>query len=533
MKDQILSSAHRVWRGFVAFTPGQKVVTAAAVLALAVGGFAFSSWTSKPSYAPLFTNLAPADASGIIDKLNATKTPYELTANGTSILVPQKDVYTLRLTMSSAGLPSAGGTGYSLLDKEGITTSEFKQHVDFQRALEGELSKTIKSINGVQDAAIHLAMPQQTVFDDGTQKPTGSVLLTTQPGTTLSSGQVQSVVNLVASSVPGLTPDNVSVSDAKGRVLSVAGDGGQSGAANERTEAIQQYNQRLGGSVQQMLDQMLGTGHAVVTVNADLDYDKTVTESKGYTGSSGVPPLAEASTKETYNGGATSAAGVAGAASPSPSPVPGASPSGGGGYDKQTSTKNNAVGQITKTINAAPGKVRALSVAVLLDKNAPAVDQVQVRQLVSSAVGLDTKRGDSLAVASAPFDTSAATAANKAASDAAAAALAAKKHADMFSMIKNGAIIAVIAIIVIVTMIANKRRQRHLPEKPSDDLDAFLSKLSDSPGSLPPAPVDIVPPSKEAALNTYRQRELAELADSQPQEVARLLRTWLNAKDGS
>ena len=159
MKDQILASGNRLWKGFLSFTPGQKAVTLAAVLALVIGGYFFSAWASKPTYAPLFTNLSPTDASGIIDKLNTAKTPYQLAANGTEILVPQADVYTTRLTMSAAGLPTAGTTGYSLLDKEGITTSEFKQNIDYQRALEGELTKTIKALDGVVDASVHLAIP--------------------------------------------------------------------------------------------------------------------------------------------------------------------------------------------------------------------------------------------------------------------------------------------------------------------------------------------------------------------------------------
>ncbi|MEO9238554.1 MAG: flagellar basal-body MS-ring/collar protein FliF, partial [Jatrophihabitantaceae bacterium] len=223
MQQKILATMQRFWRGFLAFTPGQKAVTIAAGLALIIGGYLFSSWASKPSYAPLFTNLSPTDASGIIDKLNTAKTPYQLAANGTEILVPQKDVYTTRLAMSSAGLPSSTTSSYSLLDKEGITTSDFKQHVDYQRALEGELSKTIMSINGVLNAQVHLAIPQNTVFTDGTQKTTGSVLVTTAPGTTLTSGQVQSIVNLVASSVPNLSPDQVSVSDSTGKQLSSGG----------------------------------------------------------------------------------------------------------------------------------------------------------------------------------------------------------------------------------------------------------------------------------------------------------------------
>jgi flagellar M-ring protein FliF len=528
MQEKLLSTLQRLWRGFLAFTPGQKVVTVAVGLALLIGGFTFSSWASKPSYAPLFTNLAPADASGIIDKLNANKTPYQLAANGTEILVPQKEVYNLRLTMSAAGLPSSGSTGYSLLDQEGMTTSDFKQHVDYQRALEGELSKTIKSINGVRDAAVHLAIPQQSVFTDGTQKATGSVLLSTDPGTTLSSGQVQSVVNLVSSSVPGLTADQVSVSDASGKVLSVAGDANSGAAADTRTEAIEQYNKRTSAEVQAMLDRLVGAGHAVVTVNADLDFDKDSTVSHSYVYATGVPPLSEANTTETYGAGQNGASGVLGAASPSPSAAPGASPA--SGYRKTTNTRDNAVGQLTETRDAAPGKIRTLSVAVLLDQNAPPVNEAKVRQLVSSAVGLDPKRGDSLALATAAFDTSAATAAQKAASQAAAAAAAAKRHAELISLAKTVLVVLLVVMVIVATLIANRRRRR--PGGPADDLDTFLSTLNDSPGSLPPAPRDIVPPqSHEATINSARQRDLAEMADSQPQEVARLLRTWLNAKE--
>jgi flagellar M-ring protein FliF len=527
MQEKILSTLQRFWRGFLAFTPGQKAVTIAVGLALLIGGFTFSSWASKPSYAPLFTNLAPADASGIIDKLNANKTPYQLAANGTSILVPQKDVYNLRLSMSAAGLPSSGTSGYSLLDQEGITTSEFKQHVDYQRALEGELSKTIKSISGVRDAAVHLAIPQQTVFTDGNQKATGSVLLTTDPGVSLTSGQVQSVVNLVSSSVPGLTADQVSVSDATGKVLSVAGDANSGAAADTRTEAIAQYNKRTSDEVQQMLDQLVGAGHAVVTVNADLDFDKNNTVSNSYVYATGIPPLSEANSTETYGPGQSGAGGVLGAASPSPSAAP--SGNAGGGYRKTTTTRDNAIGQITETRNAAPGKVRKLSVAVLLDQNAPPVNAAAVRQLVSSAVGLDLKRGDTLALASAPFDTSAALAAKKAADQAAAAAASARQHAELMSLVKTVLVVLLVLAVIVATLIASRRRRR---EEPADELDTFLSTLHDSPGSLPPAPRDIVPPqSQEAAINIARQRDLAEMADSQPQEVARLLRTWLNTKE--
>ncbi|MDQ1732943.1 MAG: flagellar M-ring protein FliF [Pseudonocardiales bacterium] len=527
MKDQILERLLGFWRGFLAFSPGQKAVTIAAVVALAVGGWMFSSWASKPTYAPLFTNLAPADASAIIDKLNASKSPYQLAANGTEILVPQKQVYPLRLTMSSAGLPTAGSTGYSLLDKEGITTSEFKQHVDYQRALEGELSNTIKSISGVAAAAVHLAIPQPTVFDDGTQKPTASVLLTTLPGTILTTPQVQSVVNLVSSSVPGLSADQVSVSDSTGKVLSTAGDGISSALSDTRAQQTQAYEQQIDSNVQAMLDKMVGPGHAQVVAHADLNYDKVTSSATVYSSASGVPPLAEANSSESLGGGASSAGGVVGAGTPAASSS--GSPA-NSGYLKTSNTRNNAVNSDVSTTTPALGNVRSLSLAVLLDqKTAGTVNLNSVKQLVSSAAGLDLKRGDSLAVTTAPFNTSQADAAAAAAAAAARQAASAKRSAQLVSLLKTGGLVLLVVAVVVITLIANKRRKN---TEPPDDLDLFLSTLRDDPDSLPPAPRDVVPqPSGESQLGQARQRQLAEMADSDPQEVARLLRGWLNSKE--
>ena len=526
VKDKALAKLQRAWQGFQSFSPGQKVVTGVAVLALVIGGFVFSSLASRPDYQPLFTNLAPTDASSIIDKLNANKTPYKLGADGTEVLVPKKDVYSTRLSLSADGLPSSGQSGYSLLDKEGITTSDFKQHVDYQRALEGELGKTIQSINGVTNAQVHLAIPQQTVFDDGTNAPTAAVLLTTTPGQTLTSGQVQSVVNLVSSSVPGMTPDKVSVSDSTGKVLSDS-NGVEAGGTSNQSEATQQYDQQLQSSVQQLLDPILGAGHSKVTVNADLDFDKSNSTEHTYTYASGVPPIAESNSTEIYGGGGANAGGVLGANTVTDAASPAAT--GTGSYQKTTDTKNNAVGEVTKVTQSAPGQVRKLSVAVLLDKNAPAVDTDAIRDLISSAVGIDPQRGDSLALTTAAFDTSQQTAAQAAADKAAKAAEASKKHAEMMSMLKTGGVVLLVIIVIVVTLILNRRRR---PEEPIDDLDEFLSTLNDSPGSLPPAPEDIVPPqSRDVAIAAARQRELAELADSDPDEVARLLRAWMNSKE--
>lgn len=213
----------RVQTILAGFSTGQKAVTALGLVALVLGGILFSSWASKPTFVPLFTNLTTADAAAITEKLGAQKTPYQLADGGRSVLVPQKDVYQLRLDVSSAGLPQGGESGYALLDKQGITTSEFQQHVEYQRALEGELAKTIGAIDGVDGTIVHLVIPTEDVFANHTRKPSASVLIKTKPGKTLAPGQVQAVVHLVSASVEGLTPEQVTVADAKGQVLSTAG----------------------------------------------------------------------------------------------------------------------------------------------------------------------------------------------------------------------------------------------------------------------------------------------------------------------
>ena len=157
MRDTIKRSLTRLQGSAASFSAGQKVIAIIGTAALLLAGFMVFRWASAPSYTPLFSNLAPADASAIIDELDSSGTPYELSNGGATILVPQKRVYESRIALSGAGLPSSTDTGYSLLDNQSLSTSQFKEQTDFKRAMEGELSKTIEAIDGVDTAVIHLA----------------------------------------------------------------------------------------------------------------------------------------------------------------------------------------------------------------------------------------------------------------------------------------------------------------------------------------------------------------------------------------
>src|SRR3954453_5415034 len=343
MTDRLPAPVRRITDAFRSFTPGQKAVTFAAVIAIAVGAYFFATWASQPTYSILFNNLSTKDASAIVESLQKSGTKYELANDGRTVLVPQDQVNELRLSLSGQGLPGDAATGYSLLDQQGITTSDFMQHTNYQRALEGELSNTIKSIDGVEAATVHLVIPKKDVFADDQDKPTASVLVASSATTPLSGQQVQAIVHLVASSVEGLDPTQVTVAGADGKILSTGGGAavgtGADGGNDSQTVGFQN---RMNTSLQNMLDSVVGPGHAVVNTTAELDFDQTQTTSKTYNADPSLPALSESNSREAYNGSNSCAGGVLG---PDNVSGPGCTSgsSGPGQYENSQTVRNNAI----------------------------------------------------------------------------------------------------------------------------------------------------------------------------------------------
>jgi flagellar M-ring protein FliF len=533
MLDRVKLAGQRLVAGFRGFTIGQKAVTIVAVLVLAVGGYFFSTWASQPSYAPLFSNLASADASAIVDKLDAAGVKYQLSDGGATILVPKDKVYALRLTMSGAGLPAGDETsGYPLLDKQGMTTSEFMQHVTYQRALEGELAKTIKSIDGVQAAIVHLALPTKDVFADDTQKPTASVLVKTKAGDDLDKNQIEAITNLVASSVEGLDTENVTLADADGKVLS-SGDGtGADAGSDDQVSATAAFEKRMADSLQKMLNQVVGQGHANVTVNAVLDFDKTESKSQSYTSDPSTAPLADSTKIEKYTGGGgTTSTGVLG---PDNIQVPAGVTGTAGAYENSATTRNNAVNSVIETRTAAPGAIKRLNVAVLLDaKTASAISTAKVQSLIQAGAGIDATRGDTMAITALPFDQTAAAAAQK-------ELLSSQKDdaaAQTMSLIKTGIAAGVILLLVLFAAIAGRRNRKKQArtmltpserlrlEEAQDALERERVRAIDGGGSGIPA---LTAGDGSPGSDLIAQRnDISDLVDRQPEEVAQLLRGWL------
>jgi flagellar M-ring protein FliF len=485
-------------------------------------------WASTPDYAPLYSNLASADASAIVDELNSEGTPYKLANGGTTIMVPQGDVYSTRIALSGQGLPEQSSDGgYSLLDKQDISTSEFQEQTDFKRAMEGELAKTIEAVDGVNAAVVHLALPPTKVFADEQDPPTASVLIDSAAGTTFDAEQVQAIVHLVASSIDGLDPANVTVADSSGKVLS-ASDGGGSLGASTRDQQVADFQNQTTARIQGMLDRVLGPGNSTVQVTADLDFDKSVSESTTYGKQAKVPALSSSSSTEKYDGpaGGSGSTGVVGPDGQMDTTL-GSTGGDASKYVKESRTSDNAVETTVEHRETAPGSVNSLHVGVVLDTTAAqSVNAADVQDLIAATVGIDPKRGDTVQVSTMPFDRSA----DKAAAAELAAAAKAAKSDQMWQLARNAGIaIAVLAMLLLAWLRSRRtaRRREQTTTYLVEQLRNDAVERAAAATAVEPSPALAALESADRTAADDLRRELSHLAEGQPEDVAALLRGWL------
>ncbi|GAA2726506.1 flagellar basal-body MS-ring/collar protein FliF [Cellulomonas aerilata] len=501
------------------FSLAQRTLAIIGVAGLVLGLVALSSWMSKPTMSPLFSGVSAADASAIVDQLEGEGVAYELADGGGTILVPADKLYATRISVAAAGLPADSEEGgYSLLDDMGMTASEFQQQVTYQRAMEGELSKTIGAIAGVKTATVKLAVPEESVFVDEQADPTASVFVETKQGVDLEAGQVQAIVHLVSSGIPGMNPTDVAVIDADGTVLSAIGGSTAGGLADQQTG---EYETRVAASVQTMLDRVVGVGKAVVAVTADLNYDNTDRTSETFDATADVPPLSSSTTREEYTG--AGGAPVGGVLGPDNIAVPGGG-AGDSSYLKETEVLNPAVNKVTEHTTTAPGSVQRQSVSVVVDAGAAAaINMVDLEALVTAAAGVDVARGDTVEVARMAFDTQSA----EAAQEALAAAAAEEKAAQQAELYRTAAIAGGVVLLLLVALIMAKRRSRRARR---EALDLGELQIVEAP-QLPFDPTDtaLALPAPEPVVDesAVRRAEIGALADESPGEVADLLRGWL------
>ena len=421
--------------GFANFTQsamGRRLILmigVAAVIAVMAGVW---MWSQKPDYRVLFSNFSDRDGGAIVASLQQMNVPYKYSEGGGAILVPADQVHDIRLKLASQGLPKGGNVGFELMENQKLGTSQFLEQVNFQRALEGELAQTIQAISAVQAARVHLALPKASVFVRDQQKPTASVLLNLEPGRALDPAQVSAIVHLLASSVPELTPSNVTIVDQNGNLLSDSSKKlANNGLDPSQLKYVQELQQDVAKRIESIITPIVGANnvHAEVTADVDFSHSEQAAETYKPNAAPDAVTMRSQQTSETVNGNGT-ASGIPGALSNQP-PVPATAPITAPANTAANSTtaagtppavvhKDSTVNyEVDKTIRYVQqpmGGLKRLSVAVVVNykqvadkkskvKDVPLTDaeKSQISDLVKEAMGYSQARGDTLNVVNSPF----------------------------------------------------------------------------------------------------------------------------------
>jgi flagellar M-ring protein FliF len=391
-----------------------RLAAMATVAVLMLGFFGFLMLRAQtPNLAPLYSGLSLEDSSAIVAELQTQNVPFELRGEGDTILVPRDQITTLRMNLAGSGLPQRGQVGYEIFDEQStLGATSFVQNINNVRALEGELARTITSLNRIKSARVHLVLPERELFRRERKDPSASIVLSVRGE--LSASEIRAVQHLVASAIEGLTPTRVSIVDDQGNLLASGTEDAQSALAGEADERTLGYENRLRTRVEDMLANIVGAGRARVEVAAEIDYNRSTTTEERFDPEGQVVRSTQTRESQNLTNGADGQVTVA-------NELPGASQNAGstGPTDQGSSTEevtNYEISKTTQTAVTEAGAVKRLSVAVVVDgvyttdgegnaTYAPrSADEIaQIQTLVRSAVGYSEGRGDSVQVVNLQF----------------------------------------------------------------------------------------------------------------------------------
>lgn len=482
----------------------------------------FVFWAGRTAYDPLFAGLDVNDQAAIVAYLRENNIPYRLDSASNAILTPRDQVYETRLTLAQEGLPKGGSAGFEIFDDAKMGMSEFQQKISYIRALEGELERTIARMDAVEYARVSLVIPEQRLFLEQQQPSTASVLLRLSVGSQLGFNQVKAIVHLVSHSVDGLHPDNVTVVDTSGHILSdMIGDSmiiyppdGGSTVTSVQRELERQRERELEAKARLMLEQVFGPGSVVVRVKVDLDFDKRSRSLVEYSPNpetgQGVPRSTQKE-EESYTGQGSPVGGPPGTTTNIP------------GYAISTQAVNSEYNRTEATTNyeittrksdeiVTPGGIRRLTASVLVDGELDETRIAELREVISSAIGYSEQRGDTLVVKSMRFST------------AFADAMAEELRKERLMRLISGTVIALLALacaglagfwwwrrrkerLALATVPEETRRIPTIQEMlASPDLLAFQGELA------------------------VLEEQLRAYARNNPEEVANLVNEWLSTE---
>jgi flagellar M-ring protein FliF len=513
----------------------QKVllmVSFAAIVALLV---ASNTWLKQADYRVLFSNISERDGGAIIASLEQLNVPYKFNESGGAILIPGARVHEVRLRLATQGLPKGGGVGFELMENQKFGISQFAEQVNYQRGLEGELSRTIQSIAAVQAARVHLAIPKPTVFVREELKPSASVLLNLYPGRSLDASQIAGIQNLVAASVPNLAVSGVTLIDQSGAMLSqLKSKLMEAGLDPTQIKYIQEIEANAIKRVEDILIPIVGRGNARVQVAADIDFSQNEQTAETHRPNT-TPPDISIRSQQTSESGSTSptAQGVPGALSNQP-PVPATAPITQPGAaaaaapaatsqpvtTRKDSTINYEVDKTIRHTKESVGTIKRLSAAIVINHRKDAkglvkplsdIEIKQINELVKEALGFNKERGDTVSVANAPF-----SAIDRNDSD-----IPLWKDPEILSLLKElfkyGAIAAIVAYLILKVIKPLMKTMLETPPKSTGSVLGGTINISDEGGELPPT-------AAEALEKKLKQAR--DLAQQDPKVVANIIKDW-------
>lgn len=489
-----------LWERFSLLPLSQKLLFVGVPLVLLSLVLTFLIYSLQPDYAVLYGNLSPEDMNAVLTELDKEGVKYKISKDGSSILVPEDKVRDIRLKLAAKGVPSKGVIGYELFDKSTIGLSEFQQRVNFKRAIEGELVRTILRFRNIEDVRVHIALPEKSIFLREEKEPSASVFIKLKPGAEIQLDQVKAIRNLVAASVEDLKPENVVVIDDKGRNLtSILEEKGEEAVSSKQLSVKREVEKDLEKKIQTALEEALGYGNVKVRVSVELDFSKVQKKEEIYDPDM-TAVVSEQKRKERTTG--TPVGGVPGAEANIP-PGTGAVIGQSGVIAEKSETITNYEVSKREVVSVDPTmRIKRLSIGVIVNKELKDVDEESVRKIVSAAAGIDPNRGDTISVVAMPF----------------------KKvevgppevpQPPLWSRLAPLVVGSVLALLFLFGLLRFLRRKPTVLPVPA------------------PVPAEGIPTIAGAEILREKAKELeivktvAEVARKEPKKVAALIRTWL------
>ena len=491
-----------------------RVNIALAAAAVVVAVVLLVTWGSRPNYVVLYSNLGGDDITKIVSQLRDKGIPYQVAAGGTAIRVPSGTVYELRNELAVQGLPTGGGVGFEIFDRTTLGATDFVQRVNYERALNTELARTISALDDVRSARVRVTLPEEALFAEEQKEPSASVLVALARPGALRRSQVDPILHLVAAGVEGLRKSNIAVVDTQGNVLATPTDDTDSAAelTNRQRAAVIEYERYLEDKARQKLRTLLGARGCVVTVSATLDFDEIATTEITY--GEGVP-LSEETLIETTKATQALPRGAPGVVAGVPAPGAG-TPSTSTDKSSERTVTTSKVPEIHTATKKPPGTVKKLVVAALIEGTyqtdeesgektyvpPDTAEMEKLREFIGGTVGLDETRGDQLKVSDPPFA--------EAAIEAELPGPPWHSGLPVAQIVLGGAALAAFVV-----------------------LRRTLSKMAAAPG----APVSQLEPaeryeaSEEMVLKEKVKEQITHLSKEQPEAVAGVLKTWLSEEE--